>query len=83
MVFQIKKSEVHHLGFFYLIYFYPTLLLELLLLPPPLLLLLLVLVVGDDNFFNKSYQNDEPCETAAAVIPNPTALKSTNQTQPI
>ena len=61
---------------------YPTLLLELLLLPPPLLLLLLELVVGDDSFFNKSYQNDDPCETAAAVIPNPSNFKRTKLTHP-
>ncbi len=46
--------------------------------PHPLLLLLLVLVAGDVIFFNKSYQKDAPCETAAAVNPRPSTFKITN-----
>ncbi len=84
MVFQIKtkNSEAHHLGIFLSAdCLYPLLLLALLLLPPPLLLLLLVLVVGEAIFFNRSYQKEAPCETAAAVNPSPITFKTMNKAQ--
>jgi hypothetical protein len=61
--------------------YYPLLLLLELLLPP-LLVLVLELVAGEDTFFNRSYQKDEPWDTAAAVIPNPSALSRMNIAHP-
>ena len=53
----------------------------LLLLPQPLLLLLLVLVEGDVTFFNRSYQKEDPCETAAAVMARPITFRRMNIAQ--
>src|SRR4030065_544129 len=38
---------------------------------------------GEVSFFNKSYQKDDPCETAPAVRPRPSNFKRTKLTQSI
>ena len=78
----IKIPRLGASEFLHLSRYYPLVLLALLLLPP-LLLVLLLLDVGEEIFFNRSYQKDDPCETAAAVRASPKIFKPTNRAQSI